>query len=182
MTNYRRKRTLPKDKTPKYSVNEQIGGVELRVLDGEGQMMGIFTRSQVLEMAQEKEMDVIEINPKANPPVVKLMDYNKFKYQVAKSQASKQKKADEVKTIRMSVRISIHDMQVQARKIDQFLSKGMKVRVQVQMRGREKQHPEVAEETMNTLLGIITEEYVFETEPKLTGDSDFATIKPKKQQ
>ena len=180
MTNYRRKRTLPKDKSPKFAVNADISSSQLRVLDEEGGMVGVFDRDYVFQMAQEKEMDVIEVNPKANPPVVKLMDYNKFKYQFAKSQAAKAKKIDDTKNIRVSVRISIHDMQVQARKIDQFLEKSLKVRLQVQMKGRERQHPEVAEETMKVFLKLILGEYVFENEPNLAGDSNFCTIKPKK--
>jgi translation initiation factor IF-3 len=180
MTNYRRKRTIPKDKSPKFAINEDIRADEMRVLDEEGQMLGVFTRAEVSRISQEKELDIIEVNPKANPPVVKLMDYNKFKYQFGKSQAAKAKQIDDTKNIRVSVRISIHDMLVQARKIDTFLEKGLKVRLQVQMRGREKQHPEVAQETMNTFIGLITKPYVFENEPKLAGDSDFATIKPKK--
>lgn len=180
MTNYRRKRTPPKDRTPKFNVNNQIKAPEVRILDEEGKMLGIFTRAEMLKLAEEQEIDVIEINPKSNPPVVKLVDYNKFKYQVQKANAKKDTKTDETKQIRISVRISIHDMQVQSRKIDKFLEKGIKVRIRVQMRGREKAHPEVAEETMMTFLAQITGEYQLENPPKLTGDSYLATIKPKK--
>jgi translation initiation factor IF-3 len=180
MTNYRRKRTPPKDKTPKFAVNDQITAPELRALDEEGNMLGVFPRDELLARAEREEVDVIEINPKANPPVVKLMDYNKFKYQSAKAQVHKTNKTDEIKTIRVSVRISIHDLGVQSRKVDQFLAKGMKVKLQVKMTGREKAHPEVAEETMQNFLNLITQEYTFENEPKLTGDSVISTLKPKK--
>jgi translation initiation factor IF-3 len=179
MTNYRRKRTPPKDRTPKFNVNEQIKAEEVRILEADGTMIGVFSRKEMFAMAEERETDVVEINPKSNPPVVKFVDYNKFKYQVQKS-AKKETKTDETKQIRISVRISVHDMQVQTRKIDSFLQKGIKVRIRVQMRGRERQHPEVAQETMQTFLGLITEEYVLENDPKLAGDSYIASIKPKK--
>jgi translation initiation factor IF-3 len=180
MTNYRRKRTQPKDRAPNYNVNDQINAPELRVLDEEGKMLGVFSRSEVLRMAEERFLDVIEVNPKGNPPVVKFMDYNKFKYQTQKNKANKVAKIDDVKQIRISVRISIHDMEVQARKIEKFLQKDIKVKIQVQMQRREKQHPQVAEETMKVMMGLIKAEYIVENEPMLNGDSYWVSIKPKK--
>lgn len=179
MTNYRRKRTPPKDKTPKFNINERIDAQEVRVLDQEGQMLGVFSREKMFEMANQRETDVVEINPKSNPPVVKLVDWNKFKYQVQKSNAKKEQKTDEMKQIRISVRISEHDMLVQTRKIDTFLEKDIKVRIRVQMRGREKQHPDVAEETLQNFLKLVTAEYVELNPPKLAGDSYVVTIKAK---
>lgn len=179
MTNYRRRRKAPIDKSPQFNVNDQINADVMRVLNDAGEMLGVFTRQEVINMSNEMNLDLIEINPKANPPVVKLTDYNKFKYQFAKSQAAKQVKIPEMKQIRVSVRISEHDLKVQANKVDIFIEKGIKVRLQVQMRGREKQHPQVAEETMLTFLNLIAPLYIFENEPKLSGDSVYATLKPK---
>lgn len=181
MTNYRRrKRTPPKDRAPNYNVNDQIYASEVRVLDEEGKMLGVFTRQVALRMAEEKLLDVIEVNPKGTPPVVKFMDYNKFKYQTQKNKANKIAKVDDVKQVRISVRISIHDMEVQARKIEKFLEKDIKVKIQVRMERREKQHPQVAEETMKVMMSLIKSEYIIETEPQLNGDSYWASIKPKK--
>ncbi|MEM1312443.1 MAG: translation initiation factor IF-3 [Patescibacteria group bacterium] len=180
MTNYRRKRTPVKDNTKKFRVNNQITAAEIRVIDEEGGMVGLFPIQEALKMAEEKEMDLIEINPKANPPVTKLMEFTKFKYQQDKAEKAKPKVSTDIKTLRVSVRISIHDLKVQARKADEFLEKGIKVKLQVQMQRREKQHPEVAVETMQTFLEVITQPYTYETEPKLVGDSSYCTIKPKK--
>jgi translation initiation factor IF-3 len=181
MTNYRRRRTPPKDSGKRYNINEALIGKEFRVLDEEGAMLGVMGRKEALDMAQEKELDLIEINPKAEPPVVKLMDFYKFKYQQSKSEAAKKIKKEETKTIRVSVRVSINDLNVRANKIKEFLSKSFKVKMQVQMKGREKAHPEVAVETMKIFIGLIDPElYIFESEPKLVGDSTYATIKPKK--
>jgi translation initiation factor IF-3 len=180
MTNYRRKRPPIRDTTKQFSVNNQITSPEIRVIDEEGGMVGIYAIRDALRMAEEKEMDLIEINPKANPPVVKLIEYTKFKYQQDKAEKTKPKVSTDIKTLRVSVRISIHDLQVQARKADEFLEKGLKVKLQVQMQRREKQHPEVAVETMQSFLQVITQPYLYETEPKLVGDSSYCTIKPKK--
>jgi translation initiation factor IF-3 len=181
MTNYRRKRTPPKDTGKKFNINNQIQAKEVRVLDEEGQMLGIFHIKEAIRIAEEKELDIIEINPKAVPPVVRMMDFYKFKYQQAKSDAAKPKKKDEIKTLRVSVRVSINDLGVRAKKIKEFLEKGFRVKLQVQMKGREKAHPEVAEETMKTFVGLVdVEDYIWESEPKLMGDSVYATMKPKK--
>lgn len=180
MTNYRRKRTPVKEIAKQFSVNDQIGAGEIRILDSEGAMLGIFPRNVALRMAEDKGMDLIEINPKANPPVVRLMEYSKFKYQQDKAEKTKPKVTTEIKVLRVSVRISLHDLQVQAKKAEEFLVKGLKVKLQVQMKGRERQHPQVALDTMTTFLELLTQEYTFETEPKLVGDSNFCTLKPKK--
>ena len=141
-------------------------------------MLGVFPIIDAMAMARERELDLIEINPKAEPPIVKLMDYNKFKYQQSKNTQPK-KTGNEMKTVRVSVRVSPHDLLVRAKQIEKFIEKGLRVKMQVQMRGREKQHPEVADETMNEFIKMISMEYSFESEPKRLGDSVFATVKPK---
>lgn len=179
MTNYRRKRTLPKDRSPKFNINSQITASEVRLLDEENKMLGIMSLKEARELAESKELDLVEINPKSEPPVVKLVEYNKFKYQIQKANAKKAVKAEDDKQIRISVRISEHDMLVQTRKIDTFLEKGIKVKIRVRMERREKQHPEVAEETINKFISLIKHEFIIETQPTLNGDSYIATIKPK---
>ncbi|NJS40820.1 translation initiation factor IF-3 [Candidatus Gracilibacteria bacterium] len=151
MTNYRRRRAKPKPIGPNYQVNQYIRAEEVRLLDEEGSMLGVYKVSEALRMANEKEFDLIEINPKAQPPIVKMMDYNKFKYQISKSSQNK-KTSNDMKTVRVSVRVSPHDLAVRARQIEKFLEKGLKVKMQVQMHGREKQHPEVADEVMKNFV------------------------------
>jgi translation initiation factor IF-3 len=181
MTNYRRRRAKPVDTTRKFKINKQIRAEEVRLLDPEGAMLGVFSAREAYAMAQEQELDLIEINPKSEPPVCRIMDYNKFKYQQSKSGAANKPRKTEMKTLRVSVRVSLNDLQVRAKKAEQFLEKGMKVKLQAQMKGREKAHPEVASETMVNFLKMINEElYVMESEANLLGDSCFAVIKPKK--
>ncbi len=179
MSNYRRKRKAsPKDPTKKFNINENIEGEQFRVIDAEGIMLGIFSRSETFAMAEDLGVDVVEINPKADPKVVKLIDFNKLKYQISKN--TTKSKAEEIKTIRVSVRISVNDLKVRAKKVDEFLQQGKKVKLQIQMKGREKSHPEIAQEIMNTFLGLITQGYSFENEPSLSGDSYIASLIPKK--
>jgi translation initiation factor IF-3 len=179
MSNYRRRRKAPpKDPFKKFNVNKRVTGDQFRVIDGEGNMLGIMSREETMALAEEREADIVEVNPKADPKVVKLIDFNKFKYQVSKTMTKA--KGDDTKTIRVSVRIAENDLKMRANKINKFLEQGKKVKLQVQMRGREKAHPEVARETMNTFLGAIGDTYSFVNEPSHAGDSFFATIQAKK--
>jgi len=178
MTNYRRKKRPTKETQVRFRTNKQIRHDEVRVIDEEG-FVGLMSSQQALALATERDMDLIEINPKALPPVVKLLDYNKFKYQQQKAEAGKKAKPDKEKTIRVSVRIGPHDLEVQAKKTDQFIEKEHKVRLQVQMKGREKAFPDVAKEVMKNFVLLISQPYDFVQEPKLIGDSYFATLKPK---
>ena len=179
MTNYRRRRSKPKDTTRKFVVNQKIHANEVRLIDEESQMLGIMTLAEARAIATEQDKDLVEINPKATPPVIKLIEYSKFKYQQDKAEKNKAKGGDEEKVLRVSVRISPHDLTVQAKKADEFLKKGLKVRLQVQMRGREKSHPEVASQVMIQFIGMVTEQYSMENPPKLVGDSAFAFLKKK---
>jgi translation initiation factor IF-3 len=180
MTNYRRKRGKPKEISKKFFVNERIPFFELKVIDDESKMLGIMSKDEALALADEQDKDLVLINPKGEPPVVKLIEYSKFKYLLDKAEKSKTKGGDEIKTLLVSVRIAPHDMKVQAKKADEFLTKGIKTRLQVRMERREKSHPEIAVETMTKFLSMITFEYFLESEPKLMGDSCIALLKPKK--
>ncbi len=174
MTNYRRRRKKYKrDSSPRFNVNTRIRAKEVRLINEEG-MLGIMSIEKAKGMAEELEMDLVEINPKASPPVVKLVDYNKFKYQLAKAKEKQVQKKD--KLLRVSVRVSDNDLKVRAKKADDFLQKGMKVRLQVQMKRREKAYPDVAKEVMDKFLDFVESEYKLVDEVKLTGDSYFAYL------
>jgi translation initiation factor IF-3 len=177
MTNYRRRKRPQKVAPTFHRTNRQIRYNEVRVIDENG-LVGVMTSGQAIAMAEERNVDLVELNPKATPPVVKLMDYNKFKYQLSKTDGKPKVLKD--KTIRVSVRIGPHDLLVQARKCDEFLQKGVTVKLQVQMKGREKAHPEVAEEVLIEFIKLIAEPFAYIQEPKLVGDSNFATIKSTK--
>jgi translation initiation factor IF-3 len=178
MTNYRRKPRTPYINQPQIAhiINQNIRHPEVRVIDAEGEMVGVMSISQALQTAFDQDFDLIEINPKGIPPVCKMMSYTKFKYQLSKADANKPDVVKE-KTLRMSVRIGPHDLENNAKKADKFMLDKDTVKVQIRMRGREKSHPEVTIETMNQFLSMLKEPYDFISEPKLAGDSNIAVLK-----
>ncbi len=138
----------------KFRANHEIRVPEVFVINESGERLGVFPFGKALAMAQEAELDLIEVNPKCEPPVVKLMDYGQFRYKLdkqAQKQKNKQKKV-EIKGVRLSVRISQHDFDMRIDQAKKFLSRGDKLKVELMLRGREKQHPEKAAEIMNNFI------------------------------
>ncbi len=134
---YRKKKWKP-DKT-EYRANERIRVPEVRVLDAEGNMLGVMPTKQAIEAAREAGFDLVEVNPKAEPPLTKFSDFGKMQYEREKlkqKQKAKQKKV-EIKGVRLSFRISDHDRDVRLKQTVKFLEKGNKVKVELMVRGRE---------------------------------------------
>lgn len=145
---YRRPRPEP-DKG--FKANQKINSPVVFLIDENNQSIGDTPLAKALEMAQEAELDLVEVNPKVTPPIVKIIDYGQFKYErdkQAQKQKSRAKKTD-TKTVRLSVRIGDHDFQVRLNQAKNFLIKGDKVKVEIRLRGRERQHPEGAAEVIN---------------------------------
>ena len=145
----------PKPKEEKkFRANEQIIAREVFVIDENGNSLGLMATETAIELAQNAELDLVEVNPNNNPPVTKIINYGQFRYRIEKKmqqQKSRQKKID-IKEIRLSIRISEHDLKMRVDQGYKFLSKGDKLKISVVLRGREKQHPEKAEETINRYL------------------------------
>ena len=133
----------------------------MRLIDENGEMIGIMVPMRALDLARERNLDLVEISPQAIPPVCKLMDYGRFKYEQAKreNEARKRQKVAEVKEIRLHPHTDEHDIDVRVRKIIQFVGEGDKVKVSVQFRGREAFHPELGrkllEDILEQLKGIV---------------------------
>jgi translation initiation factor IF-3 len=180
MTNYRRKKKPTRPETKSYQINGRIPHAQVRVIDDEGEMLGVFSLKAAIELAQESDKDIVLINPKAEPPVCKMIEYSKFKYQMEKAENNVKSKASETKILLVSVRISDNDLMVRARKGNGILEDGMKIKLQVKMRGREKAHPEVAEEMLKKFMSFITFEHIQETSITLEGDSYTIVLKSKK--
>ena len=134
----RKRRRKKQDKIKKYKVNHQIKASEVRVVDEQGKMLGVFSLSDALKLAEEKELDLIEVDPKAAPPVCRLMEWGKFKYKLEKEEKSKKKKKQELKGVRISMRISSHDREVKLNQVKKFLEQGNKVRIELRLKGRER--------------------------------------------
>lgn len=143
--------------TKDFLINEKIAATELMVIDENGEQLGVMAKSRALQEAVSRGYDLVEVSPKAVPPIGKFMDYGSFKYQRDK-QEKKQKaksKATEVKTVKVSTRIGQHDIDIRAEKAAEFLSDGDKVRIELLLRGREHQHVDVAKETVQKTIDVI---------------------------
>lgn len=137
--------------------NAQIRVPEVSVINEDGEQIGTIDTAVALQMAVDAGLDLVEVNPKANPPVVKIMDFGQFRYEREKK-AHKQKlqqKKVETKNIRLSVRISEHDFNFRLDQAEKFLSKDNKLKVEIMMRGREKQYPQKAVESINRFVDAL---------------------------
>lgn len=143
-------------------INERIRTREVRLIDENGEMLGVMPPMRALEIARDRDLDLVEVSPNAMPPVCKLMDFGRFKYEQAKkeNESRKNQKTINLKEIRMRPRTDDHDVAVKTRKIQEFLAAGDKVRVSVQFRGPDMRHPEIGRRLLDniadTLKGMVT--------------------------
>lgn len=133
--------------------NEQIRAAEVRLIDEDGTMLGIVNIREALAKAREKELDLVEISPTAQPPVCKILEYSKYVYEQGKKNkdAKKKQKAVSLKEIRLKSRIASHDLEVKVRQIEGFLKKKDMVRVSVVFYGRENQHKDIGFAMLNDM-------------------------------
>lgn len=151
------------------------------MVDELGKMIGVMKTEEALQLAKERGLDLIEISPKAQPPVVKILSYDKFRYQqekVLRQQKKNQRKID-VKGVRISVRIGVGDMAFKAGQADKFLSQGHKVKIEMFLRGREKANIGFAFEVLKKFLTVISAPFTVEQEPKRLGGIINVIIAPK---
>jgi translation initiation factor IF-3 len=143
----------------------------LRVIGETGEALGIMPREAALKLAEEKGLDLIEIAPTAKPPVAKVISFDKFRYQKEK-EYKKQKasqKISEFKQIRISVRAAKNDLEIRAKKINEFLEEGHKVEIMISLKGREKGNKDWARAKLDEFLKMITMEYKITLEPRFGG-------------
>ena len=142
-----------------YRVNEQILASQLIVIDENGTNLGIISKEDALEEARNRDLDLVEVSPKSNPPIAKFIDYGSFKYQKEKQERknkAKQKNA-EIKTIKLSLRIGEHDLEIRTNQVIKFLNNGDKVKIELQLKGRENQHLNLAKESIEKIIEKIKE-------------------------
>lgn len=140
-----------------------------------------MSSQKALELAEQRQLDLVKIAPQANPPVCKIMDYGKYRFEMAKKEkeARKNQKVINVKEVRLSASIEEHDLGVKAKNADKFLKSGDKVKVSIRFRGREKAHPEVGYTVMNNFVSMLSEEAIIERKPKLEGWNMIMILSPK---
>ncbi len=152
-------RPKPESEKKRFRVNQQIRVPEVFLIDENGQSLGVMPTAKALALAFEAGLDVVEVNPKVQPPVVKIIDYGQFKYEKekeAQKQKVKQKKI-EIKGLRLSVRIGQHDFDLRVEQARKFLARGDKLKLELILKGRERQHPEKAEEMMKKFYYLLKE-------------------------
>jgi len=157
------RKAKPKEPTKKFWINEQIRTPEVFLIDEEGENVGQMPIQEALNRAREAGLDLVEVNPKADVSVAKIMNYGQFKYEQDKrahKQRLQQKKV-ETKGLRLSVRISQHDFDFRLAQAKKFLAKGDKLKLELVLRGRERQHPEKARETINKFVSLLEAEKDF---------------------
>lgn len=158
---HRHRQRKPKLKIQRFNTNERIKSEEVSVIDHEGKMLGVMKTEKAIALAREKELDLVEVSPKANPPVCKILDYGHFKYKQEKEARKQKAQSKEVDTkgIRLSVRIGEHDLNVRLKQAIKFLERGDKLKIELVLRGREKAHKDVAREVVKNFITRIQETY-----------------------
>jgi len=154
-----------------HQINEEIRDRQVRLVSASGEQLGIMSADEALAKAEEVSLDLVKISPNANPPVCKLMDYGKFKFEQTKreKEAKKNQHVVEIKEIRMSPSIDVNDFNVKLRNALKFLSEGDRVKVTVRFRGREMAHTEIGRDLLLKFAAQCAEAASMDKEPKLDG-------------
>jgi translation initiation factor IF-3 len=162
-------------------INEDIRAREVRLVGANGDQIGIKSRNEALEMAQTANLDLVMVAPNAKPPVCRIMDYGKFRYEQQKKdkEARKNQKVISIKEVRLSPTIDEHDFNTKLRNAIKFLEKGDKVKASIRFKGRAITHKEIGQRVLDRLAQECAEVGVVEQRPKMEGRSMFIVIAPK---
>ncbi|MFC2288490.1 translation initiation factor IF-3 [Treponema lecithinolyticum] len=162
-------------------INEQIRVREVRLIDDEGEQKGIVPTIEALSMAKERSLDLVEVAPTANPPVCKILDYGKYRFETEKKlrDSKKKQKLLKIKEIRMQPKIGSGDLDFKSKHIQEFLNEGNKVKVTVRFRGRELAHTDLGLVVLQEVLKRLNDDYVVEKQPAMEGRFMSMTLNPK---
>ncbi len=152
-------------------INEMIRAQSVRVIDDNGEQLGVLQTSEAIRMAQEKGLDLVEVSPGADPPVCKILDFGKYRFELGKKQreSKKKQKLVKLKEMRMQPKIDGHDLSFKVKHIREFLGEGWKVKVTVRFRGREMAHKELGKDVLDRVLQMLEDSYVLEAPPRMEG-------------
>ncbi|UCH46409.1 MAG: translation initiation factor IF-3 [Nitrospiraceae bacterium] len=164
--------------TKKLRINRWIRASEVRVIDDEGNQLGILNIHVARKHAVERDLDLVEVAPEAKPPVCKIMDYGKYRYQQAKKNTTKQKSTP-LKEVKVRPRINEHDYLFKMRNASKFLEHGHKVKITMQFRGREIVHKELGEKIFDRITKDLEEVSNVEARPKMEGNRMIMVMSPK---
>ena len=167
--------------TANYQINEEIRDSEIRLISATGEQLGIMSAAQAQRIADEQGLDLVKISPQATPPVCKLMDYGKFRFEQGKreKEAKKNQHVVEIKEIRMSPGIDVGDFNTKLKNAQKFLADGNRVKVSVRFRGREMAHTDIGKDLLVRFAEQCAEVATLDKEPKLEGRSMSIFLSPK---
>ena len=162
-------------------INEQISDKEIRVIDSDGSQLGIMPSKKAMELAEQKNLDLVKIAPQATPPVCKIIDYGKYRFEQSKREKEQRKnqRVVEIKEVRLSLNIDTHDFETKKNHAMRFISEGNKVKASIRFRGREMGHPELGLEIMKRFSEAMAEVANVERQPKLEGRTMMMFLAPK---
>ncbi len=162
-------------------INDEIRDEELRVIGSDGQQLGIMSAKQALDLAEQNNLDLVKIAPQSKPPVCKIMDYGKYRFEQSKreKEARKNQHIVDIKEVRLSLNIDTHDFNTKLNNALKFIKHGDKVKVSIRFRGREMGHPEIGLEIMQRFAEACSEVAVIEKSAKLEGRNMIMFLAPK---
>ncbi len=162
-------------------INEEIRDREVRLIDEKGNQMGIVSIVAAMSIADERGLDLVKIAPQVTPPVCKIMDYGKYRFEQGKREKEQRKnqKIIEIKEVRLSATIDTHDMEVKAKACTRFLQNGDKVKVSIRFRGRQITHGDIGLEVMNTFYEMVKDYAAIDRPAKQEGRNMFMILTPK---
>ncbi|MBR0479907.1 translation initiation factor IF-3 [Candidatus Saccharibacteria bacterium] len=169
--------------TSRTRLNGEIRYPEVRVIGSSGEQLGIMSSKEAQLLAKEQGVDLVEIAANANPPVVKIIDWGKYRYQKMKEDAKNRKKArekqSELKQMKIGLKISDNDLNIKVRKMREFLDDGDRVKIMIVFRGREIAHKEIGNELLNKVVSMLGEDVVVEGKPQMSGRNLSAQVRKK---
>ena len=162
-------------------INQNIRLKEVQVIDEQGEKLGVMPTAKAMEIAEEKDLDLVLVAPNGNPPVCKIMNYGKYKFEQAKKEkeSKKKQKVYELKEIRVTPNIEEHDFGFKCKNAKKFIQDGCKVKITVRFRGRELNNVKLGEAVLNNFIDELSEIAVAEKKPKLEGKNMFVILAKK---
>ncbi len=173
-------RGYSRSREPEVRINQRIRAREVRLIAGDGEQLGVLSIREALSMSEERGVDLVEVAPNANPPVCRLMDYGKYKYELKKQAAAKKQKSQVLREIKFRPNIGDHDLDVKIGRIREFLGEDNKTKIRIFFRGREIVHPELGRKLANRILEKVADLGGVDIPPKMEGKNLIMVISPKK--
>jgi len=163
------------------AINWEIKAPEVRVIESDGKQLGVLPVKEAIKIAEERGLDLVEVAPNSQPPVCRIMNYGKYKYQQSKrtQEARKHQTVIRIKEVKVRPRTEEHDFQFKLRHVKRFLDEGNKVKISILFRGREIAHPEFGKELLNRFIEGVKDVIVIEQSPRLEGRNMVMILAPK---